>query len=160
MGIFNINPGLAVWTWVAFGILFIILKKAIFPNVMKNIKTRETKIARSVENASNIEKRLKQIEEEHVEILKNTKNEADEIIRKTRTDAENLRKKLIADAEREAEEMIEQAKIKIAEEREYAIHSMRAEIADFVCDAAEKLISRSFVDDEDREWAKELAETL
>ena len=160
MGLFNIDPGLAIWTWLSFGILFLILRKFIFPSVMKNIKTREAKIAQSVDNASRIEQRLKEIEEEHSEMLKQTKNEADDIIRKTRAEAEALRKKLLSDAEKAAEELIAQAKIKISEEREAVIQSMRNEIADFVCEASEKIIDRTFVDKKDREWAKELAETL
>jgi F-type H+-transporting ATPase subunit b len=160
MGIFNMDPGLAVWTWLAFGILFLILSKFVFPAVMKNIKTREEKIAESVDKASRIEERLKEIEEEHAELLKQSKVEADDLIKKTRTEAETLRKKLLADAEKEAEELITQAKMKISEERESVIQSMREEIADFVCDASEKLISRSFASEKDHDWARELADTL
>jgi F-type H+-transporting ATPase subunit b len=160
MELFNIDPGLAIWTWISFGILFFILWKFVFPPLMKNLKNREETIAQSVDKAARIEERLSDIEKEHAQILKRSQFEADEILRKTRAEAEGVRQKLLEKAENEALEILDQAKLKIAEERESAIASLRTQIAEFVCDASEKVIGKSFTDQNDREWARELVKRI
>jgi F-type H+-transporting ATPase subunit b len=160
MNLFKLDPGLAIWTWISFGILFFILKKFALPKIMNTINAREAKIAESVDNAEKIEQRLQEIEQEHKEILKHTNAEANEILKKTRTDAEMLRQKLLEKAEDEARSIIEQANIKILEDRETMIKAMGADIADFVCDTSETIIGRSFTTASDRDWALEQANNL
>ena len=160
MDLFKIDPGLAIWTWVSFIILFIILSKFVFPNIMKMINTREASIAESVEKAERIEQRLEEIEQEHKAIMKRANSEADEILRKTRSDAEALRKKLLEKAENEAREIVNQAKAKMLEDRDAMIEAMQSDIADFVVDTSEKIIGRSFTSADDRSWAMELADSI
>jgi F-type H+-transporting ATPase subunit b len=160
MDLFKIEPGLAIWTWITFGILFLLLSKFVFPSLLKGIKTREALIAKSVDNATQIEKQLSDIEKEHLEIIKRSRSEAEEIIRKTRTEAEQIRKSLIEKAEQEARAILAQTKIKIEEERASVMEGMRAQIAVFACDTAEKIIGKSFVSQEDRKWVEELAKQV
>ncbi|MBU1043570.1 MAG: F0F1 ATP synthase subunit B [Candidatus Omnitrophica bacterium] len=160
MDLFKIDPGLAIWTWIVFGITLTILWKFAFPALLTNIKTREKTIAQAINNAAQIEKRLSAIEEEQAEAIQLSKAQASEILRQTRNQAENIRKELLAKAEAEAQDILAQAKIKIEGERVAVIQSIKSDIADFVCDAAEKVIAKSFVSKDDRIWVKKLVETL
>ncbi|RLD15651.1 ATP synthase F0 subunit B [candidate division KSB1 bacterium] len=160
MELFKIDPGLAIWTWIVFGLTLTILWKFVFPQLLSNIKNRETTIAQAINNAARIEKRLFAIEEEHTHVIKESKAQAGEIIRQTRSQAELLRKDLLQKAEDEAHDILEQAKLKTEEERAAVIKSIKMDIADFVCDTSEKVIARSFVSSKDRDWVKELVETL
>ncbi|MBN2444105.1 MAG: F0F1 ATP synthase subunit B [Spirochaetales bacterium] len=160
MDLFKIDPGLAIWTWITFGILFFLLSKFAFPTLLKNLKDREEMIAESVDNASKIETKLAAVEKEQAEIIRRSQEEAKEILRKTREDAQQMRKNLLEEAEKEAREIVEQARLTINEERADAIKSLRAQIAAFTCDTAEQLIGRSFVSADDRKWAEELAKAL
>ncbi|MBN2739033.1 MAG: F0F1 ATP synthase subunit B [Spirochaetales bacterium] len=160
MGLFNIDPGLAIWTWITFGILFVLLSKFAFPSLLKTIKDREKKISDSIDNADRIEKQLARIEKEHKEIIRRSHNEADEILRKTRKEAEQIRKTMLEKAEAEAQSVLDQAKQKIAEEREATIESIRSELALLVCNTAEKVIGRSFVSKEDQEWTLQQIEKI
>ncbi|MBU1087926.1 MAG: F0F1 ATP synthase subunit B [Candidatus Omnitrophica bacterium] len=160
MDLFKIDPGLAIWTWIVFGITLTILGKFAFPALLSNIKIREKTIAQAINNAVQIEKRLSAIEQEQAEAIKASKAQASEILRQTRNQAENIRKELLEKAEEEAQDILAQTKIKIAEERVAVIQSIKSEIADFVCDASEKVIGKSFVSKDDRDWVKELVEIL
>ncbi len=160
MDIFKIDPGLAIWTWIVFGITLTILWKFVFPQLLNNIKNRETTIAQAINNAAQIDKRLSAIEEEHAQTIKDSKAQASEIIRQTRSQAELIRKELLQKAEDEAQDILAQAKIRIEEERAAVIKSIKMDIADFVCDTSEKVVARSFVSDKDRDWVQELVETL
>ena len=160
MELFKIEPGLAIWTWITFGILFYLLSRFAFPALIRGIRQREESIARSVDNAAQIEKRLAEIEEERTQTLSRSRAEADEILRRTRAEAEEVRRRLLERAEREAQETLEQARKRIEEERASTLASLRRELADFAVEASEKVIGRSFTAQQDREWARELAESL
>ena len=160
MELFKIDPGLAIWTWIVFGITFMILWKFAFPHILNNIKNREETIAEAINKASLIEKRLSDIEKEQSEMIKESKAQCNEILRQTRLQAEILRKDLLEKAEQSAQDVLDQAKMKIDEERIAVIQSIKMDVADFVCDVSEKVIGRSFVSKNDREWVNELVETL
>lgn len=160
MELFTLDPGLAIWTWIAFGILFSILWKFVYPSLMENIKNRENLIAKSIDDAAEIEKRLEGIKKEQSEIIKKARAEADGTLRKTRKEAKVLKQKLLGKAEEEASEIVVRARDRMAEEREALLQSLREELADFVCDTSEKIIGRSFTSEKDQEWARELAKTL
>ncbi len=160
MELFKLDPGLAVWTWIAFGALFYVLWKFVIPPLMKNIKTREKTIAKSVDDAAVIEKRLVEIEEERQNILKKAGAEADRILHQTRKDAEVLKKKLLEKAEKEADNVIVLARNKAAAEREALLQALQEELADFVCDASEKVIGKSFISEKERQWTREIVKEL
>ncbi len=160
MELFKLDPGLAAWTWIAFGALLFILWKFVFPPLMKNIKTRERTIAKSVDNAAAIERRLGEIEEEREKILKEAGVKADEILHQTRKDAEVLKAKLVEKAEKEAENILVLARNKAAAEREALLQTLQEDLADFVCDASEKVIGASFISEKERQWTRELVKEL
>lgn len=160
MDLFKLDPGLAIWTWVTFGALFFILWKYVLPPVLKNIKDREDVIARSIENAAQIDKRVEEIEKEHSTMIASAKAEADEILRKAREDSEKVRKGLLEKARAEARKIVEAGQAAIAEEKAVMLEALRMDIADFVCDSSEKLIGKSFLSPADKAWTRELVETL
>ena len=106
MELFKLDPGLAIWTWIAFGILFFILWKFAFPVLIGNIKEREKLIAKSVDDADEIEKRLKEINIEYAEIIKKARTEADGILLETRKESDLLKRKLLLKAEEEAADIV------------------------------------------------------
>ena len=160
MELFKFDPGLVIWTWVVFGITFLILWKFAFPQILNNIKNREEVIARAVVHSSEIEKRLSEIRKEQAEMIKESRAQAGEILRQTRLQAEILRKDLLGKAEQDARDILAQTKVKIEEERASVMESVKSDIANIVCDASEKIVGRSFVSQNDREWVKELVETI
>jgi F-type H+-transporting ATPase subunit b len=160
MELFKIDPGLMLWTWITFGVLLLLMGKYVYPPLLANLKSREKKIRDSVRNADQIEQRLADSEREHEEMLKRSMAEADEILRRTRAEAAKVRQRLVAEAEQEVEQMYAQARARIAEERQAVVESIRQELADVVCEASEKVIGKSFTSAADRDWAKELVDTL
>ncbi len=160
MALFTLDPGLVIWTWIAFAVLFFVLWKFVLPPLLASIREREEKIAGSVDNAEEIQKRLEGIKKEQEEILKEARGQADKVLRETRKKSEVLRQELLKKAEKEAEEIVSLARIRAAEEREALLQSLQAELADFVCDASEKIIGSSFTAKKDHLFARELAEKL
>ena len=160
MELFKLNPGLAIWTWITFGVLFFILWKFALPTVLASIKKREELIAKSVDEAEAINKRMQDITREHDEIIIRANKEADEILSKTRKDAEVLKQRLLEKANKEAEEVMLKAREKIREERNAVILAIQNELAQFVCDSSEKIVGTSFTTEKDLELSRELVNSL
>ena len=160
MELFKLEPGLAIWTWISFGILFFILWKFVLPVILKNLEDREGYIASAVDNAEKIDSRLREIDAEREEIIRKANIEADGVIQRTREEAEQLRLKLTKQAEDEAAGILEQARKNAAAEREAVFQALQDDLADLVCDASEKVVGTAFVTDSERSWIKEAVETL
>jgi ATP synthase F0 subunit b len=134
--------------------------KFVFPTLIQNIKDREEKISKSVDDAEHISKTREEIEQERAAVLKKAQAEGDDILRNIRKDADLLKKSLEEKAELSASEILKQAQQKAEEENIIALQQLKAEIAEFVCDTSEKVIGRAFVKEEDQKWTRELAERL
>jgi F-type H+-transporting ATPase subunit b len=160
MELFKIEPGLAIWTWITFSILLLILWKFLFPNLMKSIKDREKMISKSVDNAVEIEKRLDNINSEYNDTIRKARSEADKLLLNTRKEADVLKQKLLKKAEAEAEEIVLQAKEKTIDERKIMLQSFQGDIADFVCSISEKVVDTSFTGENDRQLVMELLKKL
>ncbi len=160
MDIFSIEPGLAVWTWVTFGVLLFVLSKFVFPTLLKNIKDRENAINKSVDNAQEIKKRLNDIESEHKLVIEKSRKEADKILMATRKEAEVLKKDLLEKAQKEALIIISEAKMRIEEEKKRAFESIKKDIVELVCESSEKVVEHSFLKEQDKIWTKDLIEKL
>jgi F-type H+-transporting ATPase subunit b len=160
MDLFKLEPGLAIWTWITFGILFFILAKYVLPAIMNNLQEREDYIRSSVDKTAEAEKRLSEIENERQDVLNAAEAEADKLLSQVRQDAERLRVQLTDNAEKEARTIIEQAREQADREREAMLKELQSELADFVCTASEKVIGFSFVGEKERDLSRELVKEL
>jgi F-type H+-transporting ATPase subunit b len=160
MELFKLEPGLAIWTWIAFGVLFLILWKFFFPSLMSNIRNREKIISKSIDDANEIEKKLGSINSEYEDTIKKARSEADQILLETRKEADVLKQGLIKKADDEVKKIVSQARERTIEERQIMLQTFQDEISDFVCQASEKVIGTSFTVDQDRQLVKELLQQL
>jgi F0F1-type ATP synthase membrane subunit b/b' len=128
--------------------------------LLESIKAREDKIAKAVDDADAIKNRLGQITEERAEIIKKAQADGDELLRRIRDKGDNLKKNLEKKAELSAAEILQQAREKGEDERSLIIRSLKKDLADFVCETSEKLIGKSFTEEDDRNFTRELAEQL
>ena len=149
-----------IWTWISFLTLFAIMYKFVFPTLIQNIKEREEKISKSVDDAEHISKTRANMDHERADILKRAQAEGDELLRKMRKEADHLKKNLEQSAESSAAEILKQAQLKAEEEKIVARQQLKAELAEFVCETSEKIIGRAFIKEEDQKWTKELAQNL
>lgn len=160
MDLFSLDPGLTVWTWIAFGILCVILAKWVFPPLLKSIETREKAIAASVDQAALIETRLKNLEQERRDLLAQTQAQAEAILYQARQDGARLRKSLLDKAVLEADDIVVQGRARAAEERQATIEALRMELAEFVLVCAGTIVGSTLTGEKEREWSRQLVKTL
>src|SRR4030065_482861 len=101
-GLIEVVPGLMIWTLIAFGITFFVLKRFAFGPIQKTIDDRRDRIRKAVEEAAHAREEARARLEQHRQRIGEAKGEAAAILADTRkvADAQIERVKVEAEAER------------------------------------------------------------
>jgi len=97
------------------------------------------------------------LKSDNEKLLKETREERDKILRDARSASNRLQEEAQATAKKTADKIIEDAKSVINTEKQAALRDVKAQVAQFSLEIAEKLIKKNLSDDKSQ---KELTETL
>lgn len=158
--LFSIDPGMAIWTWVIFGLLFIILRKYAWGPMMESVKSRERLMADTVENARKTKMELEKIAERQQAMINNAEEQARKIIDEGRKAAEDVAQKVIDRSRNEAMAILKDAKEKIDLEKENALQEIKNHAVDLIINTSERLIEESLNDDSHRKIVDKYLEQL
>ena len=137
---FDINPGLIVWTIITFVAVLLILRKSAWKSLLAALTAREDKIRTSLEQAERAQQDAAQLLEENKKQLSRAEEQSQRIIREGRDLGERLKAEILEKANTGAQHVIDQAKDEIAREKEKALNQLRAEVADLAIGAAGKIL--------------------
>ncbi len=139
---FGVQPILLAAQVVNFLILLFILKKFLYKPILKVLDERKNKIATSLKNAEEIERKLLETEEKADKILKKTLDEAQIILNNSNKSAAQI----IEDGQKSALEIVnkanEEAKKVIQIERVQLQQEIKEHTADLVALVFEKIIGK------------------
>ena len=68
-GLFAVEPGLIVWTWIVFIALFLVLRKYAWPALLSATEEREKRIARQLQEAERQNSESTKLLEEHRSVV-------------------------------------------------------------------------------------------
>ena len=159
-GPFSLEPGLIIWTWVVFLVLFFLLKKYAWPFIVRATEERERRIQKQLAEAERLNEEAKASLEEHNKLLAEAKDKAHELVSEAKNIGEKEREQLLAKAREEQEEILNRAKREIAGEKDRAIAELRREAVDLSLAAASKLIQQKLDDAGDRKIVEDYLATL
>lgn len=159
-GLFSIDPGLSIWTWVVFGILYVVLRKFAWKPMMDSVAQREKVLADAVEQAKQTKEELEQIAVKQEAVLKKARDEARKIIDEGRKAASASVETIREHAAEDARRTVEDAKKQIEFEKEQALREIRNSSVDLVIAASEKLMITSLDDDHHRRIVEKQLEKL
>ncbi len=159
---FEINPGLILWTIFTFVIVLVILRKSAWKILLDALTAREEKIRTSLEQAERAHQEAARLLEENRKQLARADEQSQRIIREGRDAGERLKAEILDKAASGAQHMIEQAKDEIVREKEKALNQLRAEVADLAIGAAGKILDanldparhRQLIDDAIKDMSK------
>jgi F-type H+-transporting ATPase subunit b len=137
---FDINPGLVVWTIITFVAVLFILRKSAWKSLLGALTAREEKIRSSLEQAERAQQDAARLLEENRKQLSRAEEQSQRIIREGRDLGERLKAEILEKANTGAQQIVDQAKDEIAREKEKALHQLRAEVADLAIGAAGKIL--------------------
>ncbi len=141
------GSGLLFWQFVVFIALFFLLAKMAWKPILASLKEREESIQTALDSAEKAKNEMASLKSENEQLLKQAREERDLILREARDAANRLHDQAQADAKKNADRIIEDAKAVINIEKQAALRDVRAQVATFSIEIAEKLIKKNLSTD-------------
>ncbi len=142
--------GTVIVELITFLLMLGVLARYVYPEIVKVAEARQRAIAEQLSQAeqarATAEAQLKEAEAK----LNDARTSAQNLLDAAGKSAEQLRQELKAKADEEARRSLENARKQIEAERDQAIRSVRAEVADLVVTATEKVIGETLDDPKHR----------
>jgi F-type H+-transporting ATPase subunit b len=159
-GLIEVVPGLMIWTLIAFGITFYVLKRFAFGPIQKTIDERRDRIRLAVEEADKARAEARELLEEHRSLIGQAKSEAGEILAEARkvADAQLARAKEETEADRQRR--LEETRKQIEAETARALEQIRTEVADLTLAATSRVVGRVLTEEDHRRLIDEAIRDL
>jgi F-type H+-transporting ATPase subunit b len=151
------GTGLLFWQVVVFLGLVIILAKFAWKPILSSLKEREESIQTALDQAEKAKTEMAALKSDNEKLLKEAREERDKILRDARSAGNRLQEEAQVTAKKTADKIIEDAKAVINTEKQAALRDVKAQVAQFSLEIAEKLIKKNLSDDKSQ---KALTETL
>jgi len=156
----DIDPGMIIWTWITFGIVLIFLSKLALKPILAAIENREKSIRGDIEQAQQQRDEAEALLNQHKELMENAETEAQELFKESRKQADKAREEMLEQARLESGKLLEKAKDEIEHQKDSALASLKAEVADLAVGAAEKIILHNLDEDKQKAVVDEYIKTM
>jgi F-type H+-transporting ATPase subunit b len=150
---FLVSPdvGLMIWTFLAFIVALLVLRKYAWPAITQALDKRQRAIEESIDTAERARADAAELLEEYRQRLREARAQADEIVARARKAGEVHERESLEEARVRRDELLEQTRRDIEAETRRAIQEIRAEVADLTILATEKVTRRTLdADDQQR----------
>jgi F-type H+-transporting ATPase subunit b len=141
------GSGLLFWQFVVFIALVFLLGKMAWKPILSSLKEREESIQTALDSAEKAKNEMASLKADNEKLLKQAREERDLMLRDARDAANRLHDEAKADARKTADKIIEDAKAVINIEKQAALRDVRAQVATFSIEIAEKLIKKNLSSD-------------
>jgi F-type H+-transporting ATPase subunit b len=142
------NVGLMLWTLMAFGATYYILRKLAFPKIGEALDRRAKAISDSIEASERTKREADELLEEYRARLREAREQAEDIVARARKAADAAEQDAKVEAKQYREELLESTRRDIEAETRRALEEIRKEVANLTVIATEK-VTRKTLDDGD-----------
>ena len=151
MELFTPDFGLIFWMFVSFAILFVILWRWGWPEIMKGVSDRADLIDKGVEYAQSAKEQLDHAREEADKYIAEARRQQADMLR----EADRMKTQIIDEArsaaQNEAKKVMDNAKLTIEQERKAAQEQFRNEVSTFALDIAQKVVRNQLKEEKAQE---------
>lgn len=153
------DPGLLLWTLLAFLIVFFILKKMAWPAIIKGLKEREAGIADAIATAERVKAEMAALKNENEALMTQAREERATMIK----EAKEHTNKMISDAKDKAkseyDRIVAEAQSAITQQKNAALTEVKNQVGALVIEVSEKILRRELSDKAEQEkYINQLAE--
>ena len=159
-GLIEVVPGLMIWTLIAFGITFFVLRRFAFGPIQKTIDERRDRIRQAVEEADNARNEARELLEQNRAILAQASSESGNILAEARKVADAQIERAKQEAETERQRRLEDTRKQIEAETVRAIGQIRSEVADLTIEATERVVGKVLDAEDQKRLVREAVEAL
>ena len=151
------DPGLFIWSTVAFLILFFLLSKFAWKPIVQALDERERSIEDALSKAEMAKAEMAKLISENEDLLREARLERDNILK----EAKEIKDQIIHDAKDSAKvegaKLIEAAKTEITNQKLAAMAEIKNQVSTLSLDIAEKVLRKKLEDqDKQQELVNEL----
>jgi F-type H+-transporting ATPase subunit b len=148
MQIFEISPGLFVWSLITFLILIGLLYKFAFNPLMRMQKARQDSIHQAIVDAESLRDEAQGLLANYKQQLAEAREEATAIVDRARKAGESTKAEVLEEARVQAEATLAKARQQIERDTNQALQRIREEVADLTVAATEKVARKSLSDED------------
>ncbi len=159
-GLIEVVPGLMIWTLIAFGITFFVLRRFAFGPIQRTIDERRERIRAAVEEADKARAEARELLEQHRQLIAQAKSEAGEILADARKVAEAQIERVKEEAEVERQRRLEETRRQIEAETKRSLDQIRSEVADLTLEATARVTGKVLDAEDQRRLIEEAIEEL
>jgi len=149
MKIFDIDPGLFIWSVITFLILLAALYKYAFNPLMKLQKARQDDIHQSIVSAEQLRNEAQELLANYKRQMAEARQESEAILDRARKLGEASKAEVLEEARVQAETTLARAREQIERDSAQALQKIKEEVADLTIAATEK-ITRKSLDEKDQ----------
>lgn len=146
MKIFEIDPGLFIWSMLTFILLIILLYKFAFGPLMALQKQRQEEIHDSIRESERLRDEAHALLEDYKKQLAAARQESEDILERARKVGESTKTEILDEAKGQAERAIEKAHEQIERETRQALQEIKAEVAALTLAATEKVTKKTLTE--------------
>ncbi len=141
-GLIKVVPGLMIWTVIAFGLTFFVLRRYAFGPIQKTIDERRDRIRESIGEADRAREEARRLLEEHRKLIGRARSDAEEILAEARRIGDSMRERVKEETELERQRRIEETRKLIEAETQRALDAIRHEVATLTLEATAKVTGK------------------
>jgi len=149
MKIFDIDPGLFIWSVITFLILLAALYKYAFNPLMRLQKARQDDIHQSIVSAEQLRSEAQELLANYKRQMAEARQESEAILDRARKLGEAGKAEVLEEARVQAETTLARAREQIERDTAQALQKIKEEVADLTIAATEK-ITRKSLDEKDQ----------
>lgn len=139
--------GLIIWQTIVFVLLVLLLAKLAWKPIINSLKDRERSIQDALDTAEKARMEMSQLRSDNEKLLSEAREERDRILREARDVSVKIREDAQLDARKASDKIVEDARAAINIEKQAALREVKAQVAMFSLDIAEKLMKKNLSTD-------------
>lgn len=145
-GLLTVDGGLMFWTLIVFALIFGVLAKFVFPQILGAVQGREAALLKAIEEAKADRDAAAKLLAEHQAKIEAARGEAQKFIAEGRATAESMKADMLEETRKQQQELLERARRDIESEKVAAIAELRREAVGLAIAAAGKVIEKNLDD--------------
>ncbi|MCK5074795.1 MAG: F0F1 ATP synthase subunit B [Calditrichia bacterium] len=139
----SVNPGMAIWTWIIFLLLFTVLAKFAWKPLLSAVEKREKSIEDSLQRAEQVKDDAEKLIQKHKEMIEEAHQQSQQIIKESKEAAEKIKADMETDTKEKVDKMFLKAHADIENEKKSALQELRREVVQLSVQISEKIILES-----------------
>lgn len=136
----QIDPAVLLLQAVAFGILFLLLRRYLFAPLLSMMEERRESIEEGLERGEQADRQLARIEQERERVLAQAREEGREKVRQSVQEGQEARDRIVREAREEAQHIRDRAREAVEIERQEAMLELRNRVVDLALLAANRAV--------------------